>query len=54
MKNYFIGISIALEIIVAIVAALMSTKVSPIEIEGSDTSMQTQLINTGYGTGGFF
>lgn len=52
MKIFIISISIALGIIAALVAALMSTKVNPIEIEGSDTSMITQLQDAGYGSGG--
>ena len=54
MNNYLIGISIAVAIIAAIVAALLGTKVSPIEIEGSDTSWSTQLFDSGYGSGGVY
>ena len=53
-NNYLIGISIAIAIIAAVVAALLSTKVSPIEFEGSDASWSTQLLDSGYDSGGVY
>ena len=52
MNNYLIGISIAVAIIAAVVAALLGTKASPIELEGSNTSMETQLHDAGFGSYG--
>ena len=52
MKNFLIGISIALGIISAVVAALMNTKVYPTKPDGGTPSLERALHDAGFGSYG--